>query len=72
MGFVAGSAVIVLYVVLITKSIYIAKTAKDDTRSVYCYRNCGNIYISYVRKYWYGNGAFANYWGTTSIRKLWW
>lgn len=30
MGFIMAGAVIILYVVLITKSIYIAKTAKDD------------------------------------------
>ena len=33
MGFVMSSLVIILYVVLITKSIYVAKTAKDDTGS---------------------------------------
>ena len=30
MGFVVAGAVIVLYVILITKSVYVAKTAKDD------------------------------------------
>lgn len=34
MGFIAGGAVIVLYVVLITKSIYVAKTAKDEIGSM--------------------------------------
>ena len=33
MGFAISSIVIILYVVLITKAIYIAKTAKDDTGS---------------------------------------
>ena len=33
MGFVVAGAVIVLYVVLITKSVYVAKTAKDDLGS---------------------------------------
>lgn len=33
MGFVGAGAVIILYVVLITKSIYVAKTAKDDLGS---------------------------------------
>ncbi len=33
LGFVAGSAIIVLYVILIIKSIKVAKTAKDDTGS---------------------------------------
>ena len=30
MGFAVAGAVIILYVVLITKSVYVAKTAKDD------------------------------------------
>lgn len=33
LGFVAGAAIIVLYVILIMKSIKVAKTAKDDTGS---------------------------------------
>ncbi len=33
LGFVFSSAIIVLYVVMITKSIYVAKTAKDDMGS---------------------------------------
>lgn len=30
LGFIASAAIIVLYVILITKSLYVAKTAKDD------------------------------------------
>ena len=33
MGFIIAAFIIVLYVVLITKAIYIAKTAKDDLGS---------------------------------------
>ena len=33
MGFVVAAAIIILYVVLITKAIYVAKTAKDDLGS---------------------------------------
>ena len=33
MGFVVAGTVIILYIVLITKAIYIAKTAKDDLGS---------------------------------------
>ena len=33
MGFVVAAAVIILYVILITKAIYVAKTAKDDLGS---------------------------------------
>ena len=34
MGFIVSSAIIILYVVLITKSLYIAKTAKDNIGSL--------------------------------------
>ena len=33
MGFIATAGIVILYVVLITKSIYVAKTAKDDLGS---------------------------------------
>ena len=33
MGFIMATSIIVLYVIMITKSIYIAKTAKDDLGS---------------------------------------
>ena len=33
MGFVVTGAIVVIYVVLITKAIYVAKTAKDDIGS---------------------------------------
>ena len=33
LGFIFGAAVIILYIVMITKSIYVAKTAKDDIGS---------------------------------------
>ncbi len=34
MGFVLAAAVVILYVLLITKSLYVAKTAKDETGSL--------------------------------------
>lgn len=33
MGFIVTSAIVILYVILITKAIYVAKTAKDDLGS---------------------------------------
>ena len=33
MGFIVGAGIIILYVILITKAIYVAKTAKDDLGS---------------------------------------
>lgn len=41
MGFIFAGLVIILYVVLITKSIYIAKTAKDDLGSYIAIGICG-------------------------------
>ena len=34
MGFIVAGTVIILYVILITKGLYIAKTAKDETRFI--------------------------------------
>lgn len=34
MGFIVAGTIIVLYVVLITKCLYVAKTAKDETGSI--------------------------------------
>ncbi len=41
MGFVIAALVVILYVVLITKSIYVAKTAKDDMGSYIAMGICG-------------------------------
>ena len=35
MGFLVAGGVVVIYVTLITRAIYIAKTAKDDLRFIY-------------------------------------
>lgn len=42
-GFVVSATLIVLYAILITRSITIAKTAKDDLRHNYCIWNCRNF-----------------------------
>lgn len=47
MGFVIASLVIILYVILITKSIYVAKTAKDDLGSYIAMGICG-IFIFHM------------------------
>ena len=72
LGFVVASAIIILYVILITKAMYVAKTAKDDLRCTYCNRNSRYIYISYDRKYWNDNRFVTNNRCATSICKLWW
>ncbi len=71
MGFVVAGTVIILYILLITKCLYVAKTAKDEMRFTNCFRNNRNICVPYVRKYRNGNGAITNYRCTTSIYKLW-
>lgn len=67
MGFIIAGTVIILYVFLITKVIYIAKTAKDPSGTMIASRNYRNITISYDRKYWNGNGITSNYWCATTF-----
>lgn len=67
MGFIIAGAVIILYVVLITKTIYVAKTAKDDLGSYIAIGICRHIFISYDRKHWNDNGITSYYRGTTSF-----
>lgn len=72
MGFIVAAIVIVLYVVMITKAIYVAKTAKDDIRTdISQYGISRNINFPHDRKYRNDNGTFANNRGTTSFCKLW-
>lgn len=47
MGFIVASAVIILYVILITKAIYVAKTAKDDLGSYIAIGIARSIFLSY-------------------------
>lgn len=48
MGFIIAALVIIAYVIMITKAIYVAKTAKDDTGSYIAVGIARNIYIPYV------------------------
>lgn len=47
MGFVMATLVVVLYVVMITKAIYVAKTAKDDLGGYIAIGIARNFHISY-------------------------
>ena len=71
MGFIVAAGIIILYVILITKAIYVAKTAKDDLGAYIAAGIARCVFLPYGRKYWYDNGAFANNGYTTSICKLW-
>ena len=71
MGFIVAAGVIILYVVLITKAIYVAKTAKDDLGSYIAMGIARCIFLPYGRKHWHDNGVITNNRYTTSICKLW-
>lgn len=71
MGFIVAGMVIILYVVFITKCLYVAKTAKDEEGSLIVAGITRNICIPHVRKYRNGNGTITNYRSTTSVYQLW-
>ena len=71
MGFIISAGVIILYVVLITKAIYVAKTAKDDLGAYIAIGIARCFFLSYDREYRYDNGAFTNYRYSVTICKLW-
>lgn len=60
MGFIVASIVIILYVILITKAVYIAKTAKDELGSYIAIGIARCFFLSHGGKYWYDYGAFAD------------
>jgi len=72
LGFIACVSIIILYIILITRAINIAKSARDDLGSYIAAGISRNIYISCVRKYRYDNGTITNNRSATSIYKLWW
>ncbi len=72
MGFVFAAFVVILYVIMITKAIYVAKTAKDDLGAYIAIGIARNIHIPHGRKYRNDNGTFTNHRSSTSICKLWW
>lgn len=67
MGFIVAAGIIIIYVILITKAIFVAKTAKDDLRFLYSNWDCWNLLVPYGRKYWNDNGIIANYWSSTTF-----
>lgn len=67
MGFIMCCGIIILYIMLITKSINVAKTARDDLGSYIAAGICRYIYIPCFRKHWNDNGTVTNNRSTTSI-----
>lgn len=55
LGFIACGLIVVVYVVLITKAISVAKTARDDLGSYIAMGIVRNIAVSCSREYWYDN-----------------
>ena len=72
MGFIVAAGVIILYVVLITKAIFVAKTAKDDLGSYIAIGIARCVFLPYDRKHWNDNGASSNHRYTITFCKLWW
>lgn len=60
LGFIACGLIVVIYVVLITKAINVAKTARDDLGSYIAMGIVRNIAVSCSRKYWYDNRITSN------------
>lgn len=71
-GFIMCSAIVIIYVVLVTKAINVAKTARDDLGSYIAIGIARNISISHDRKHWNDNRATSNNRDTVTIYKLWW
>ena len=71
LGFIFSGAVIILYVVMITKAIKVAKTAKNDLGSYIAVGIARYIFISYDREYRNDYGIATNNWSSTSFCKLW-
>lgn len=71
MGFIATGSIVLIYVTLIVKAIYIAKTAKDELGSYIAVGIARYIYVSYDRKHRNDNRATSYNRSTTTIFKLW-
>ena len=68
LGFIACGLIVVIYVVLLTKAISIAKTARDDLGSYIGIGVVRNFTISCCRKCWYDNRPSSNNRCTTTFR----
>ena len=67
LGFFTCGIVVILYVLLLSKAINIAKNANDDLGSYIAIGIVRNFFISYNWKYRYDNRTFTNNRSSTSI-----
>lgn len=66
-GFIVCSVIVIIYVLLISKCIQVAKTAPDNLGSYLVIGFTRNIIFSYTRKHWYDNRFTSNYRGPFAI-----
>lgn len=66
-GFIVSSAIVIIYVMLITKCINVAKTARDNLGSYIVIGVSRSIIFSCIRKYRYDNRFTSNYRCTTTF-----
>lgn len=71
LGFVFAGAIIILYVLMITKAIKVAKTAKNDLGSYIAIGIARNIFVPYGRKHRNDNGTVTYNRCSITICKLW-
>lgn len=71
LGFIACGLIVVVYVILITRAITIAKTAKDDLGSYIAIGIIRNTFVSYSSKRRNDNGTFTYNRSAITIYKLW-
>ena len=71
MGFIVAGAIILLFVYLITKSIYVAKTAKDKAGSMIAIGITGIFLFHVLENIGMVMGFITNNRSSTSICKLW-
>lgn len=68
LGFAMCSLIVVIYVMLITKAINVAKTASNDLGSYIAMGIVRNIFISHSRKYWNDNRITSYNRSTITVR----
>ena len=70
-GFITCTAIVVLFIVLITRAINIAKNSSDNLGAYIASGIVRNNNIPYVREHWYDNGTITNNRCAPTIYKLW-